>query len=112
MVKTLNLVMFLLGCRNWTHVPVNATATEYARIHVNSRSRNKIRPVKKLPGPVLTGPKCASLGAEKKAGQLFHRHGSNFVQTRVNTRTVQRLAWNLVMFLPGCLANVKTTKQK
>ena len=38
----------------------------------------------------------------KKAGQLFDRHGSIFVRTRVNTRTVQLfpgsdsavMAWN------------------
>ena len=28
----------------------------------------------------------------KKAGQLFDRHGSDFVRTRVNTRTVQLFA--------------------
>ena len=28
----------------------------------------------------------------KKAGQLFDRHGSNFVRTRVNTGTVQLFA--------------------
>ena len=49
-VKAWNLDIFLPGCGNRTRV--NTTATEFARIHVNSRSRNKIRPCKNLPGPV------------------------------------------------------------
>ena len=36
----------------------------------------------------------------KKAGQLFDRHGSIFVRTRVNTRTVQRFA-QIARLLPG-----------
>ena len=36
----------------------------------------------------------------KKAGQLFDRHGSIFVRTRVNTQTVQRFA-QIVRLWPG-----------
>ena len=36
----------------------------------------------------------------KKAGQLFDRHGSIFVRTRANTRTVQRFA-QIARLWPG-----------
>ena len=52
-VEAWNLIMFLPGCRDWTHV--NTTTTEFARIHVNSRSGNKILPYKNLSGPGLNG---------------------------------------------------------
>ena len=93
-------------CSTYPVVAMNKSSSKHSKVSFSqapfTRVRTNFRTDKNLHGSTLRlhGPGSAELDEFlsvqvwdlKKAGKLFDRHGSDFVRTRVNTRTVQLFA--------------------
>ena len=81
----------------WQAIVARATKAPFTRVRTNlCTDKNLHSSTLRLHGTGGTGLIFERLSVQvwdlKKAGQHFDRHGSIFVRTRVNTRTVQRFA--------------------